>query len=316
VPGDFGFLDGWFDVVNRRLRDPADPTSGWAEFPATARAMVLFDGAVSLDEMWFPEQRRYGMSLRLYEPATGQWAVYWVDGRRGRVEPPVRGRWGSSGCRFTGPDNHAGRPIDVSYAWADLRNDAAQWEQCFSFDEGRTWQPNWQMTWTRRDEPAEHGCDALRVTSDFDFLAGAWRVEHRRDARPLAERPDWHQFAGDQRGWIFLAGSVSVDELELADPGQHGLTFRSYDPQARRWSIYWVNSKVGRLETPVSGTFGGGVGSFEAVETIDGRDVHVHFVWDEITESSARWRQSFSFDAGISWRENWQMRLERIGAST
>jgi hypothetical protein len=203
----------------------------------------------------------------------------------------------------------------VSYAWTDVTRDSATWRQCFSFDEGTTWQPNWEMTWTPRDSPADHGGD-LPVTSGFDFLAGAWRVEHRRDAQPFADHPDWREFSGDQRGWIFFDGSISVDEVELDAPGRRGLTFRTYDPHERRWSIYWMNSEVGRLERPVSGTFDGGVGSFTAVETIDGREVHVHFIWDEITSSSARWRQAFSVDSGVTWRENWQMRLERIGSSS
>jgi hypothetical protein len=311
TPADFNFLDGWFEVVNRRLRDPLDPASGWDEFAATTRALVLFDGAVSVDEMWFPEQQHYGMSLRIFNPADRQWSVYWVDGRRGRLEPPVRGSWQDGECWFTGREHLAGKPIDVSYSWFDVTSAAAKWEQCFSVDGGQTWQPNWRMTWTRLDSPPTDR-PSLKVTSDFDFLVGDWRVSHRRDATPLADSTDWRVFEAGQRGWTFFDGSISVDEVELDSAGHRGLTFRVYDPHAEQWSIYWVNSRVGELETPVCGTFESGVGRFESVETIGGREVHVRFVWDDISDSSARWRQSFSLDAGTTWRENWEMRLARV----
>ena len=239
--------------------------------------------------------------------------MYWVDGRHGRLEPPVRGTWDEKSCWLTGSDELNGAPIDVSYAWTDVTDTSASWEQCFSVDGGQTWQPNWQMTWRPRESAPERSDHGRRVTSDFDFLAGAWRVRHRRDAQPMSDDADWQEAVGEQRGWIFFGGSISVDEVELAGPGQRGLTFRIFDPHAERWSIYWVNSRSGKLEVPVSGTFAGGVGTFESVETIEGREVHVRFVWDQITSSSARWRQSFSFDAGRTWRENWQMLLDRTG---
>ena len=33
---------------------------------------------------------------------------------------------------------------------------------------------------------------------------------------------------------------VSVDEVSLAEPGQRGCTFRTFDPTDGQWSIYWI----------------------------------------------------------------------------
>jgi hypothetical protein len=42
--------------------------------------------------------------------------------------------------------------------------------------------------------------------------------------------------------------------------------------------------------------------------------VSVRFLWTEITETSAHWEQSFSFDGGETFVPNWVMLHERVGA--
>jgi len=151
-----------------------------------------------------------------------------------------------------------------------------------------------------------------RRVTEFDFLAGPWHVLHRRRPAPLEPDSPWVEWTGRHRGAVFFDGAVSVDETELADPGQRGLTFRTFDPVAGEWSIYWVLSREGRLQLPpVVGRFDDGVGTFFAVETMAGREIGVRFVWSEITDRSATWRQAFSFDGGATWDENWEMRFSR-----
>jgi hypothetical protein len=311
---DFDFLTGAFDVHGRRLRDALDADSGWVEFAATSTATTLLDGVVNVDEMWFPDQNRFGMSLRLYDPVARTWTVRWFDGRGGGLQPPVEGRWDGGRCRFTGPDEYAGRPVLASYSWSDVTESSARWEQCFSTDGGRTWLPNWVMHYDRRREAVHHP-DRPRATDDFGFLAGRWHVHHRRHTDPLghalggpSEVVEWD---GGHVGRSYVAGAVSIDEVELAEPGQRGLTFRTYDSASAEWSIYWVNSRVGRLEPPVHGRFGGGVGTFFGAERLAGHEVRVRFVWSDISATTARWRQAFSVDGGITWDENWEMTFTR-----
>lgn len=308
---DFDYLQGDFDVAGRRLRDPLDPDSGWIDMPATSAATVLLGGAVSVDEMWFPTEHRFGMSLRLYEPDDNTWTVRWLDERG--LQPPVRGRWEADRCWFTGPERYQDRDVLVSYSWHERTSSGARWEQCFSVDEGRSWQPNWCMSFTRRRDPVEHP-RTPRIGGDFDFLTGSWQVHHIRQTDPvdhaLGGASAVQEWSGEHRGRTFFAGAVSVDETTLAEPGHYGLALRVFDRDRQQWAIHWVDNRRGRLEPAVHGRFADGIGIFEARERIDGHDVEVRFVWSDITATTARWTQSFRIGDG-DWDENWQMWFTR-----
>jgi hypothetical protein len=310
---DFDFLQGTFDVVSRRLRDPFDVESGWTEARATSSARTHFAGAISVDEMWFPADGLSGLSLRLFDPVEGTWTVYWVNSRTGHLQSPVTGRWADGRCRLTGPDDYAGRAILASYSWSDITATSGRWEQCFSVDDGATWQPNWTMDFVVRDAPLDHHAGP-RVSRDFDFLTGPWRVHHRRLMEPLHGGTEWVESDSTTHGCTYFNGAVSIDEIGLTEPGRRGFSFRTFDPAHQQWSIYWVNSRDGRLQPPVMGRFVDGVGRFDGVEEIDGQTVHVRFLWTDITDTTARWRQYFSVDGGATWQENWEMLLTRDAA--
>ena len=61
----------------------------------------------------------------------------------------------------------------------------------------------------------------------------------------------------------------------------------------------------------MKGRFIDGVGTFYGRETLGGQTVDVRALWTGITDTTAMWRQHFSFDGGTTWQENWKMRLTR-----
>ncbi|GAA3058112.1 hypothetical protein GCM10020229_82230 [Kitasatospora albolonga] len=147
---DFDFLHGSWDVANRRLTAPLDPASGtWEEFPGHAVVRPLFDGAGNIEEITFPTLGRQGVTLRLFDREAGRWSIFWSDSRTGRLDPPVVGGFTGARGDFHGEDAYDGRPIRVHFAWHRLGTDEARWEQEFSTDDGRTWEPNWTMDFTR-----------------------------------------------------------------------------------------------------------------------------------------------------------------------
>ena len=158
------------------------------------------------------------------------------------------------------------------------------------------------MDLIRRDSMPDHTAGP-RVTTDFDFHVGSWRAHHRRLADPLSAGGHWIEFDSVLNADVYFNGALSVDEISLADPRDRGFTFRTYGSAWGEGSIYWVNSRVGRLDSPVQGRFADGVGTFYATEEIEGKSVLVRFVWSNISGTTARWQQAFSLDRGATWAE-------------
>jgi hypothetical protein len=148
---------------------------------------------------------------------------------------------------------------------------------------------------------------------DFDFLIGNWNVAHRRLKQRLAGSDDWDAFPGTSRCEKRLGGLVNVDENLFPTKGFAGLTLRVFDPAERRWSIYWVDSRVGVLTPPVVGGFTGDHGAFFGEDRHEGQPVGVQFRWTRLGSDAARWEQAFSRD-GKSWEWNWVMEFTRTAA--
>lgn len=152
---DFDFLAGTWNVAHRKLAAMADPgCTEWVEFEGVQwmRQTLGVLGNVdnlAIDEM--PDGSAFqGMSLRLFDPETRLWSIWWASTiAPGHLDPPVLGRWEGTHGEFHGTDTVAGQPIKVRYDWDVFDADTAQWEQSFSFDDGETWVRNWRMSFTR-----------------------------------------------------------------------------------------------------------------------------------------------------------------------
>ncbi|MEO8524619.1 MAG: hypothetical protein ABI460_07870 [Caldimonas sp.] len=145
---------------------------------------------------------------------------------------------------------------------------------------------------------------------DFDFLAGRWNVRNRRLTTRLRHADDWTEFPATSLCEPRLGGGANIEQLDFPTLGFSGLTVRLFDTAERRWSIYWVNSRDGRMTPPVVGGFDGNHGEFRGRDSDDGREVAVRFVWTHLGADSARWEQAFSLD-GQAWETNWIMEFSR-----
>jgi hypothetical protein len=146
---DFDFLTGSWTIANRRLRKILAGSTEWDEFSATSTCARLFDGAANIDEMFVPARGFSGLSLRLFEPGSGQWSIYWVNSRDGKLEPPVVGGFVDGVGTFYGDDVFEGAPIRVRFTWSHITPTTARWQQAFSVDGEATWETNWIMDLTR-----------------------------------------------------------------------------------------------------------------------------------------------------------------------
>lgn len=98
---------------------------------------------------------------------------------------------------------------------------------------------------------------------DFDFLHGVWDVANRRLAEPLSDRSDdWQEFPGRAFVRPLFGGAGNIDEITFPTLGYQGVTLRLYDPERKQWAIHWSDSRSGRLDPPVTGSFTGDRGDF------------------------------------------------------
>lgn len=158
---DFDFLLGHWDVDNCRLTRRLQDSQEWETFSATQCNQALPGGIGNYDDFiaasWRPDF--VGLSLRLFNPQTQCWSIYWLDNHtggldaRGQLQPPVVGRFAAGVGIFEGDDMLEGRPIRVRYTWRDIATDTPCWEQSMSADGGIQWEVNWRMRFRRRQAP-------------------------------------------------------------------------------------------------------------------------------------------------------------------
>jgi hypothetical protein len=153
---DFDFLFGSWHIVNERLTSRLTDSDAWERFEATGECWPILGGGGNVDRAratWRGADFE-GVSLRVFNPATEQWSIYWVDNVTCELQPPVVGTFVDGVGEFYGDDQHEGRPVLARFIWSDITVNAARWEQAFSTDRGETWEINWIMTFTRR--PSDH----------------------------------------------------------------------------------------------------------------------------------------------------------------
>ena len=147
---------------------------------------------------------------------------------------------------------------------------------------------------------------------DFDFLPGAWHIANRRLTNTLDPACDeWEEFEATSEARAILGGIGNIDHFRT--DRYEGLSLRLYEPEADLWRIWWSSTaRPGRLDPSVEGRFSApDRARFECDDVLEGVPIRMRFDWSEITETSARWEQSFSFDGGATWKPNWTMVLTR-----
>lgn len=143
---------------------------------------------------------------------------------------------------------------------------------------------------------------------DFDWEIGAWHTEVRVLADPLSETEDeWLHFEGTSVVRPLLDRRANVVELQVAGPTGRieGLNLRLYEPEARRWSLTFVNIRNGLLTPSVYGGFHNGIGEFHGDDQLGGRPITVRFLIYRQGPDRARFEQAFSPDDGATWETNW-----------
>jgi hypothetical protein len=148
---DFDFEFGAWKVHLRRLRHPLSGSSEWIDYEGTSTLSKVWGGRANLGELKVdgPDSHIEGLSLRLYNPQTHTWSIYWANSKDGGVGTPMMGRFTNGRGEFYNQDSLDGMPIFVRFIFSDVGPKTFRFEQSFSADGGKSWEPNWIANFTR-----------------------------------------------------------------------------------------------------------------------------------------------------------------------
>jgi hypothetical protein len=148
---DFDFLIGTWRTHNRRLRERLKGSTSWEEFPGRFVVRKLLAGLGNLDEVVLerPSGRTEAVTLRLFNPESRQWSIYWADSVTAVLQPPMIGEFKDGRGEFYDQEMFEGRAIYCRFFWSEITATSCRWEQAYSADGGVTWETNWVMEFTR-----------------------------------------------------------------------------------------------------------------------------------------------------------------------
>ena len=147
---DFDFLQGRWLIHHKKLSQRLVGCQTWHEFKTPAANQLILGGLGNIDHCRTESGDFYeGASLRLYDKASRLWRIYWMDTSGATLYPPVAGSFSDTVGVFRGDDQHEGVPVLVEFRWDKTNPEAPTWQQSFSADNGKTWEVNWYMYFTR-----------------------------------------------------------------------------------------------------------------------------------------------------------------------
>jgi hypothetical protein len=147
----FDFLYGCWAVRNRTLEERLVGSTSWKEWEAELDVIPILRGFGNLDRFRAVRDGTpyEGMTIRLFDPVSGGWSLYWMDNRSLAVVPQVVGEMGESGGEFFGEETFDGSVVRQRFRWTHEEPERARWEQAYQQPDG-AWETNWTMNFTRR----------------------------------------------------------------------------------------------------------------------------------------------------------------------
>jgi hypothetical protein len=147
-PGDFDFLIGNWKIKNRKQK--AAGSKEWDEFPGESTCWTILGGVCSIEELRIPARNFSGMGLRLLDVEKRVWSDFWVNAKSGVLATPgTTGSFEKGAGIFISEDTVDGRPVKYRGLWDRITPTSCRWSQSTSRDDGKTWEDNWVMEWTR-----------------------------------------------------------------------------------------------------------------------------------------------------------------------
>lgn len=147
----FDFLEGKWHVHNRKLKTRLAGSNEWTEFPATLEFRKILNGLANIDQYRaaFDGEPFEGASLRVFNPATELWTIYWMDTHKPVLAEQVVGTFQDGRGEFFGEEEFNGHNVKLRFLWSETTTPRPRWEQAY-FDEAKQeWETNWVMEFSQ-----------------------------------------------------------------------------------------------------------------------------------------------------------------------
>ncbi|HEV7930664.1 MAG TPA: hypothetical protein VGP12_11100, partial [Nitrosospira sp.] len=99
---DFDFYFGKWNIHNRKLKARLAGSDEWLEFDAYQECRPLLLGSANMDNFRAETDGKLveAIALRLFNPATRLWSIYWADSNLVAMDPPQVGSFEGPLGRF------------------------------------------------------------------------------------------------------------------------------------------------------------------------------------------------------------------------
>jgi hypothetical protein len=151
---DFDFHIGSWKTHIRSLQRPLTGSTTWVEYRGTLVARKVWDGRAQLEELKAEGAGRTieDLLLFLYNPRTRQWSLNPAASDDGVMGPRLVGEFKDGRGEFYSIEPaQQGRSVLVRQVWSDITPTSHRFEQAFSDDGGKTWEPNFVANLTRAE---------------------------------------------------------------------------------------------------------------------------------------------------------------------
>lgn len=148
----FDFEIGSWSIHLSRLKDRLAGSTTWVAFDGTTVTQPVWNGRADVEQFETDSSDGHieGMTLRLYNPQSRQWRIYWANSEDGILDQPMIGEFKNGVGEFYDQEMWKGRAVFVRFIWSKMATKSPHFEQAFSDDGGKTWEVNWITDQVRR----------------------------------------------------------------------------------------------------------------------------------------------------------------------
>lgn len=147
-PNDYDFLMGRHAVHHKKLKARFANCHEWINIDGEKTTEKILSGLGNIERHSLPDANDKfieAIALRLFNPQTRLWSLYWADDIHGTLDSPLTGSFEHNLGVFFGWDSWNGKPILVQFQYDRKDPENPVWGQAFSVDNGLSWEWNWFM---------------------------------------------------------------------------------------------------------------------------------------------------------------------------